>query len=746
MAYTDNKNVVVTNPLLKAGKPSKVDGAKTRLYRGVFESRLSESRITGNVPVYWRLRRRSFNYDRDAAQMRAISMRNHRMPVDLYERIRSQFSDRLSQSANMLSSATCDFRALIQWGACVMSQYSMTGYINWDIVTNGTIPHPVSVIQTTGNLRFIDPGQLYLMASLHASQPYTFAALYALCVATGADVVMDSVGGLNTANNFEFPALSENTLAREVNNAVFYLCKLMDSMGAGADAALALVTGAHLPTTVVGHSDEGGIMRDVLRSIDFPTPCGYIGDLKYDNVLGPLWRIEDLCPFETLTAAWDYVALASAALVHVSDPGIDIKDELRPTIATAPYGGDGALDDVIFQIRDRSAAFFTIYMENLCTFLGMKGDTEDAEYALSKGLSHISSGNRLSRHFKAPMTAPWFWIESSGLLSSASRLNCPLAIAGYGPMAWSDSLITHPAIRGIVDHRSEGDFESWDVDWKGARLQAFVPLWRYKDDDGLALMWVDDPLHGFALPGTGPSQADRQEQRPPPREPEDMRQLDTHLWWSVSNGFPHPAEMTSFDTLSILSLVWGGRTGRPTPTCAPSIKQLLDQVIHVTCVSMSVCIEQGQGGGLAPEVVRDYTRACRVLSKARMYAGGRIGSRNARQVITDPVSVVGEFVPTARPEPITGRMPGGVTRPVTTASAQVRQTVIPAPKHVRPRAETVGRPEPVAATAGSEEQNPQTEGDVSSAHVEGDQPQSDQHTARLATANAQLERVANQAV
>ncbi len=104
----------------------------------------------------------------------------------------------------------------------------------------------------------------------------TFAAVLAATNGEGATLYTDHVAVDPSNNHVIAPTADGEPLAAGCWKALYRIAQLYEASHAGALFAYAFVRGLHKILSVVSHTDEGGIMRDILRTKRFEVPHGVI--------------------------------------------------------------------------------------------------------------------------------------------------------------------------------------------------------------------------------------------------------------------------------------------------------------------------------------------------------------------------------------------------------------------------------------------------------------------------------------
>ncbi|AZP53927.1 coat protein [Nigrospora oryzae victorivirus 2] len=411
--------------------------------------------------------------------------------------------------------------------------------------------------------------------------------------------------------------------------------------------ALAVTRGIHKVLSVVGHSDEAGITRDLLRCGGFSSPFGglhygleeYVGlpQLQYNNRSG--------------TAAYcDAVALSTAALTSHADPGIVYNDEWFPTFYDGTSTNDVTLrpGDAIDGTAQHSARnraqllanqqlFWAPYITGLGRIFGAVGNTSVAE-RFATGASYGLAAD--PRHLRYASVAPWFWIEPTGLIPH-DFLGSRAEEEGFGSYAYRDTQRSRPAWdRSALVGARDTTFSAYHVKMKGARTSWFLAHWLGHPLNGLGatrVRQVDPNTIIHPGPCAGYDQIrDRVEADLP---------ITDYLWTRGQSPFPAPGELLN------LSSNWGilfrhvtfSDDGDLHPEHIPSAHELADCVVTIQ-VGRPIGLSVGPSNHGDSGARRARTRASIELSAAR------------KRTMIFGRADVGEM-PTAT------SAPGGITRP-----------------------------------------------------------------------------------
>ncbi|CAK02787.1 putative coat protein [Epichloe festucae virus 1] len=285
------------------------------------------------------------------------------------------------------------------------------------VVALGTLDSP----QTASTSSVFIPRTVDSVGSDHV-----FAVLCAAANGEGASVSTD-VLRLDVSNNAPLvPAVAGAPLATACVEALRVLGANMEESGAGDLFAYAVTRGIHRVVTVVSHTDEGGILRDLLRHDAFRVPYGGINaSLRHYPALPSAAGSH-----ESSIAAWvDGIALKTAAVAAHCDPLVPGVGGMYPTVLVASKGsisppgtpeGDVSPDDARSLGRQLSAdigRFAPNYIRGLSALFGLQGYTAIAERHLCATAGHyLEENSATNRHLLHKTIAPYFWVEPTSLI------------------------------------------------------------------------------------------------------------------------------------------------------------------------------------------------------------------------------------------------------------------------------------------------------------------------------------------
>lgn len=295
-----------------------------------------------------------------------------------------------------------------------ISHYNNTGTLDTAFIRDG---HPLMLrslgtafdpITSSPNSVFIPRLTSRIMA------PSTFCALVSASNSSGSTVYSDmvEVDGNNAATMLTF---SNGYLAAGCFEAVRLIFLMYSNMDEGSVAALAFTRGLHFDTTVVGHTDEGGFMRDVLRSGGYTPSYGAVYAFDTSSFIAfPSPGVGDR---RGIAAVVDSILLTTAAGVALCDPGVSVGKNILPTVYTENKNETAQYASLhISKINLYGRFFFDRYATFLARVFGLSCNSKKASMFLAFSSSVLSRSVNCSRHLNFETVSPFFWIEPSSII------------------------------------------------------------------------------------------------------------------------------------------------------------------------------------------------------------------------------------------------------------------------------------------------------------------------------------------
>ncbi|AAK26437.1 coat protein [Eimeria brunetti RNA virus 1] len=329
---------------------------------------------------------------------------------------------------------------------------------------------------------------------------------------------------------------------------------------AGDMYALALMTGVHRVLTVVGHSDEGGWLRDVLRQGWWQQPHGGVPrSLPFSSGIS----VDDGRTLGTFVALVDSIALGTAAAVAHCDPLVPVGDNVFPTVFTVDLPEDGELANGVMQrlmartIADGCAKFSELYATALAKLFRLHVNVTELHAAgvLQQMASYFAESG--SRHTDMAVCHPFFWIEPTTVLP-AGEFGFPAEIYGYASLCHATQRRTMPFFEAIEEEGlSDTVVSHWRVRIRSPRTCGYVLYTTNHPKNGLANLLLRGFNSSALVLGT--------------KSPEEIRckkaakgfvTFADLMWKRGQAKLPHPAEVLNVDGTFTVSILHAAITTR----------------------------------------------------------------------------------------------------------------------------------------------------------------------------------------
>lgn len=412
-----------------------------------------------------------------------------------------------------------------------------------------------------------------------------FSILANAVAGEGASTVTDIVEVDPATRQPIVPEVGVDGFLKAANEALRIIGANMIQSDQGLLFSFAVTKGIHSVVSVVSHTDEGGIVRDLLRCGRFSVPFGGI-----HYALEPYTGLPGLYGNNILQggAFVDAIALTTAAVVAHADPGEFVNGQWFPTTYSGTGAGDpivrpGATQDGTAAMSARIRAqlladigkFYLKYIPALGQVFGTTGSI-DLTLTVATGMArHLGPD---PRHLRYPSVSPWFWIEPTSLipddfLGSLAELN------GSGSFGGKNSCKTKAAWEGL-DLLGERDttFSGYCAKFTSARRSWFLAHWNGHPDNGLGAIRVRqlDP-NGIVHPGKGENGNEIRDRV------EDNVPLSDYLWVRGQSPFCAPGEFMNLGLTMgfMVTHISFDEDGIPTPEHVPMAREFLDTLVKI---------------------------------------------------------------------------------------------------------------------------------------------------------------------
>jgi hypothetical protein len=476
-----------------------------------------------------------------------------------------------------------DMAALIERLMLGIVTYANTGSLKVEDLRGGG---EVSVVSLGAAARNITAGKhsVFIPRGVDRQMsPNVFCALANAVSGCGGTVITDIVEIDASTNKAKMAVVRNGDLADGCYDALLLLGGNYEHAGAGDIFSLAVTTGTHKALSVVGHSDEGGYMREVLRNVNFGIPYGGISSDRCGYTGLPRPALNNLKSFQMFV---DSIALQTAGNVAICDPLMRYEDNLYPTVIASDYGdfGDagvsyrGSSTGVLAEniphqpnpnqkgmdaqvnkgtlkeeeeldpnigsgidarrnaaaICEISADFSALYVKALMLTFAQNGNSGCAQRSLE--YAFVVSAGKLSRHLAYKVVAPFFWIEPTSVVCISDE-SFPAVANGYGPLAYCGTRTSKPMFEDAEVIESSDVSCVLQIKWRSARTSALLQHLQGNPLDGLSCIQLlqADADKFTLLGGKDSAVSDRIN---------NALSIDKYLWGRWHSGIIHPAECT----------------------------------------------------------------------------------------------------------------------------------------------------------------------------------------------------------
>nr|UXL82820.1 coat protein [Conidiobolus chlamydosporus totivirus 3] len=521
--------------------------------------------------------------------------------------------------------ARSDLSGIAEQLAAGVAVYAQTGSLSLSQLRGG---RPISVTALGAVLEPVAASSSQVFIARTADtimSPNVFSAVCAAANAYGAHVVTDVIQVDANSQSALMPTCENADLAFAAIEGMRLLMSNYARVGAESMIAYAIVRGVHRIVSVVGHSDEGSIFRDVLRCRRFATPFG--GIRLEDNTAVALPRLS--ARTREAAANWtDAIALISAASVAHCDPCISHRGNVFPTVLNSDL--DTAGDDpsdinvgtaadarrLTALLADDMPRFAPIWARALAKLFGLPGGVHgpmiDHLCAAARGVANCDL-----RHARFKAMAPYFWIEPTSLIPPHA-FGTLAEQSGFGSVAHARQGSTLAGWESCKRIGGSGMVGVYHVKQRTARTSAMLMHLSGNPRDGLASLTIRQANpHDFALLGAGPDPSRSTSERMLAHEG-----LDSYMWGRGQSPLPAPAELINVAGSMYMGAVHANTDyetfiSKPTHIPAPDYMSSISVDFNV---SLPRGIPPGPLGPATKEVCRQRSRGLQALEAARFSA------------------------------------------------------------------------------------------------------------------------------
>nr|WAK73617.1 capsid protein [Phytophthora palustris toti-like virus 6] len=399
-------------------------------------------------------------------------------------------------SRTVVERNTADFSYLVERIAFAMAMYSHDRDINTYDLAGGQVPDVMTLDMAPGSYL---PGANTIFVSMKVSEevsPNVFWILAHAAASCGTSIATDYLRMVN----------STTATVKHVMGSAFFigcyhtLCYLGGNYreaGAGALFATALARGITKGLSVVGQTDEGGVMRSVLRAGDFAPSYGVLhaSGLGWTALPSP-----GRGSFGDAAIWCDTLALQIAALSSNSDPLMEVDGKYYPCMwmheETAPAA------DASQKTKAAYTGFYganydgdahkhaRIFIDQMVSYFSLEAVGEEPADVRVTAMNQIIHGwNHVfdtgERHLLQETTTPFFWVEPSAILDDRAR-QTDASRAGHGYMCNADGAYYIPIAERHSWESGVLGQEISTFDWTSARTSGLAVHLDWHRKDGLA--------------------------------------------------------------------------------------------------------------------------------------------------------------------------------------------------------------------------------------------------------------------
>lgn len=537
-----------------------------------------------------------------------------------------------------------DLAALIEQLACGISVYANYGKLPANDLAAGQDVNIVALTQdSVANIP--STSNIYIPRCVDSLMtPSVFCAIVKAAAACGATIVTDVVQIDAVSRRAVYAEYEDASLAAGCYEALRLLGGQYEASGCGDIFALAFFRGLHRASSVIGHSDEGGIMRKLLRSNSFSVPYGGINVVEC--------RLNSIpAPIGSTISSWrnmvDSFLLLSAAAVAECDPGMEVNGKFVPYVSTYPVDERVNVAEMRKyhqeNVSDIMGTFSRMYVACLSRFLCIESDSTQAATFLCHAWN--STHLRDDRHLNEQTIAPFYWIEPTGVIPEPIP-GISLRHPGIGCFTYAEGTATD-RLKDLAVKVHEG-IHNYDVACKYTSLRSdpFLRWLSMRQDDGLAHIDIVEADPGsFALAGP---------QCPRGwldggQEPDGFVTLDKLRWRYSDCPAPKPAEALYLGEGLVLNYNWcfRKREYNPVPnwfmkalhtTVLPSNK-FFDEVYIETTTSRLQGVDFSGEDAVHSHAYKHCTRGLRACAVAHRYRNATGSVDRVRRFVRKDVNM-----------------------------------------------------------------------------------------------------------
>lgn len=402
----------------------------------------------------------------------------------------------------------CDLSAIAFTLAVALAKFSLTGTLTVNEMLDGQMIRINSITTAIQPITASENGVFIPRLVDNVGFKSTFCALVVAANANEATVYTDNLE-TDGNNAVLLTTYSDQVLALGCYKGLNALLSMYENMSAGNVIGYAITKGIHHVLTLVGHTDEGGLLRDIFRRRSFAVPFGGIYNWNETIHPGlPMPRIGNLNSFVCLV---DSILLGSSALVALCDPLVKYEDKFFPTIFTscqslmsddpAPELNDVTLDELktnMGNLGSHFTQFSLIYGQCIGDLFHSKSDDKNVALFMERQCDDLVSAilscdtlakaEALCRHAKPKILAPYYFIEPTSIFRTGFCSNNLAVIHGFGYLVGINDKIRRQAFEKFTVKEYNTGTYIVSAQLRSVRTSALLLHLQSHKKDGLAFI------------------------------------------------------------------------------------------------------------------------------------------------------------------------------------------------------------------------------------------------------------------
>nr|WAK73613.1 capsid protein [Phytophthora palustris toti-like virus 5-1] len=524
-----------------------------------------------------------------------------------------------------------DFAAIVETLGAAVAYYSIQHRLSGDVISGGAEARIRVLNMLTPDI-IASNSSVFVTRMLDTQLcPSNFYALSQVCARTGSTIVTDMVTTDDQQRALLLPC-KDGALAMACVELLLILAGQYASIGEESCFMYALARGLHSTLTVIGHTNEGGMTREVLRSGSFvPSYGGFRLNMEVSGLPRPISSDP-----ANITHWVDTILLTTAAAVAACDPLTELDGRMYPTVYTSMaskefdietpevLNSDQTVDLDAIDLGRQIAADYWGFACNYAKALGILMCGTRGSDAVATHMCAALSGRcgKPLNHLKYRAVAPYYWIEPTGLIH-LSAADFPAVREGYCQIAEHGKKSGMRYMELLAVNANDHMTMQYTAKYKCARACGAVLFHSLSTEDGLAntVMHGMDPAKALFTGGGDDNTS-------PDAKFDKDADFAAYLWGRGHSAIPPPAEFMylgrgiRFES-ALARMVDSGRFGSAVDTFWARADEL-EQTVTIE-VSKLVPLPSSKYLVFNPKVTRCRTKQARALAAQRLFASRAVG-------------------------------------------------------------------------------------------------------------------------